>query len=122
MNQCDRIKLILQENKLKQKELAAEIGVTESYISILLKKPNVGLSRAVATVIQEKYGYSVDWVLNGTEPKLKQTGKNQKLSETHQRAMVQMEKLNEHQVQAVLAFLKALEDIENALAEDGQTK
>ena len=30
MNQCDRIKLILSENKLKQKQFASEIGVTES--------------------------------------------------------------------------------------------
>ena len=33
MNQCDRIKRILQENKLKQKQLACELGITESYIS-----------------------------------------------------------------------------------------
>ena len=43
MNQCERIKLILQENKLKQKQLAAEIGVSESYISILLKNPNTSI-------------------------------------------------------------------------------
>ena len=28
MNQCDRIKLILQENKLKQKQFACVIGVS----------------------------------------------------------------------------------------------
>ena len=47
MNQCDRLKLILQENKLKQKQLATELGVTESYISKLLKDPNIRLSQFI---------------------------------------------------------------------------
>lgn len=115
MNQCERIKLILQENKLKQKELATEIGVTESYISVLLKKPDVRLSRSVATLIEEKYGYNVDWVLNGTEPKLKQISKNRALSEIHQKALAQLEKMNDNQVKAVLAFINSLDDIEKSL-------
>lgn len=115
MNQCERIKLILQENKLKQKELATEIGVTESYISVLLKKPDVRLSRSVATLIEEKYGYNVDWVLNGTEPKFKQVSKNRALSEIHQKALAQLEKMNDDQVKAVLAFINSLDDIEKSL-------
>ena len=59
MNQCDRIKLILQENKLKQKQLAAEISVTESYISKLLKDPDIKLSHSLAMLIEEKYGLGV---------------------------------------------------------------
>lgn len=115
MNQCDRIRLILQENKLKQKELAAEIGVTESYISVLLKKPEVCLSRSLAVLIEEKYGYSADWVLNGAEPKIKQISKNRALSEVHQKALAQLERMNDHQVKAVLAFINALDDIEKSL-------
>lgn len=116
MNQCDRIKLILQENKLKQKELAAEIGVTESYISVLLKKPDVRLSRSIATLIEERYGYSIDWVLSGAEPKLKQISKNRALSELHQKALVQLEQMNDNQVKAVLAFINSLDEIEKSLA------
>jgi len=70
MNQCDRIKIILQENKLKQKQLASELGVTESYISKLLKDPNIRLSQSLASLIEEKYGYNAGWVLNNEEPKL----------------------------------------------------
>lgn len=117
MNQCDRIRLILQENKLKQKELAAEIGVTESYISVLLKKPDVCLSRTIAVLIEEKYGYNADWVLSGTEPKIRQVSKNRALSEIHQKALAQLEKMNDHQVKAVLAFINALDNIEKSLAD-----
>lgn len=115
MNQCDRIRLILQENKLKQKELAAEIGVSESYISILLKKPEVSLSRSIAVLIEEKYGYSADWVQSGTEPKIKQVSKNRALSELHQKALAQLEKMSDGQVKAVLAFINSLDEIERAL-------
>lgn len=117
MNQCDRIRLILQENKLKQKELAAELGVTESYISVLLKKPDVSLSRSIAALIEEKYGYSADWVLKGTEPKIKRISKNRALSEVHQRALAQLEKMNDSQVKAVLAFINALDDVERSLTD-----
>lgn len=120
MNQCERIKLIIQENKLKQKELAAEIGVTESYISVLLKKPEVHLSRSVAILIEEKYGYNVDWILNGTEPKIKRFNKNRALSEFHQKALAQLEKMNDDQVKAVLAFINSLDDIEKSLAESNK--
>ena len=115
MNQCDRIRLILQENKLKQKELAAELGVTESYISILLKKPEVSLSRSIAALIEEKYGYSAGWVLSGEEPKIRQVSKNRTLSELHQRALAQLEKMSDGQVKAVLAFINSLDEIEKAL-------
>ena len=63
MNQCDRLKLILQENHLKQKQLAAELGITESYISKLLKDPDIRLSQSLAALIEEKYGYRADWIL-----------------------------------------------------------
>lgn len=118
MNQCDRIKLILKENNLKQKQLAAEIGVTESYISKLLKNPDIGLSQSLAALIEEKYGYNAQWLLDGTEPKLKQVSKNKNLSELHQKALAQLEKMNDSQVKAVLAFISALDEVEKAFSSD----
>lgn len=116
MNQCDRIKHILQENRLKQKELAAEIGVTESYISKLLKDPDIRLSQSLATLIEEKYGYNADWILHGTKPKFKQFSKNKALSELHQKALSQLEKMNDEQIKAVLAFINSLNEIEKSFS------
>lgn len=112
MNLSERIKLILQENNLKQKELASELGVSESYISMMLKKPDINLSNSLAALIEEKYGYNADWVLNGTEPKLKQISKNRTLSEIHQKALAQLEKMNDQQVKAVIAFINCLDEVE----------
>ncbi len=114
MNQCDRIGMILKENKLKQKQFAIEIGVTESYISKLLKEPQIRLSQSLASLIEEKYGYNAEWVLNGTEPKIKQISKNKSLPEIHQRALAQLEKMNVEQIKAVLAFINSLDEIEKS--------
>ena len=122
MNQCERIKLILQENKLKQKQFAATIGVTESYISKLLKSPDIRLSQSLAALIEEKYGYNADWILYGNEPKLKQVSKNPALSELHQKALAQLERMNDDQVKAVLAFINSLESVEKTLQDDKQNE
>lgn len=114
MNQCDRIRLILRENKLKQKQLAAELCVTESYISKLLKEPDIHISPTLASLIEEKYGYHSNWILYGTEPKIKQVSKNKSLSELHQKALIQLEKMNDKQVKAVLAFINSLEEVEKS--------
>lgn len=112
MNQCDRIRLILQENQLKQKQLAAEIGVTESYISKLLKDPSIHLSQSLAALIEEKFGYSAGWVLSGSAPKRKE---GPGLSALHRRALARLEKMSDEQVRAVLAFINSLDDIEKSL-------
>lgn len=115
MNLSERIRIILEENHLKQKELAMEIGVTESYISAILNGRNTNISQALATLIEEKYGYSSSWVLSGIEPKLKVMGKNKTLSDIHKKAILQIEKLTPAQIKAVLAFLRSLEEVEEAL-------
>lgn len=120
MNLSERIKLILQENNLKQKELASELGVSESYISMMLKKPDINLSNSLAALIEEKYGYNADWVLNGIEPKLKQISKNRTLSEIHQKALAQLEKMNDEQVKAVIAFINSLDEVEKLFSAHGK--
>lgn len=115
MNLRERISIVLKENHLKQKELAKEIGVTESYISAIINGRNLNISQALATLIEEKYGYSSSWILDGIEPKLKVIGKNRTLSDIHKKAILQIEKLSPEQIKAVLAFVKSLEEVEKDL-------
>lgn len=113
MNQCERLNLVLKENKLKQKQLADELGVSASYISKLLKEPDINLSQSLASLIEEKYGYSSEWILTGKEPKLKQVYKNRSLSSFHLKAIFELKKMNENKVKAVLAFINSLNELEN---------
>lgn len=115
MDLSARIRLILKENNLKQKELAKEIGVTESYISALLNGRNTNISQALATLIEEKYGYSSSWLLQESGPKIKVHGKRQTLTESHKKAILLIEKLTPEQIKAVLAFVNSLEEVEKCL-------
>lgn len=118
MDQCERIRLILEENRLKQKQLAAEIGVTESYVSKLLKDPGIHLSASLAALIEEKFGYSAGWVLRGEAPKRREP----ELPELHRQALARLEKMSGEQVKAVLAFINSLDDIEKTLTEGGGSR
>lgn len=112
MSQCDRIRTIIDDNHLKQKQFALEIGISESYVSMLLKNPDINLSQHLAALIEEKYGYNIEWILHGKLPIKKYSGKNKTLSELHQKALSQLEKMNDDQVKAVLAFISSLNEVE----------
>jgi transcriptional regulator with XRE-family HTH domain len=107
----ERIATIVKENHLKQKELAALMGVTESYVSTLMSGRNQNVSISVANLIEEKLGYNAQWVLTGEEPKYKQLSKNPDISDIHRRVIMQIEKMSDSEVKAVLAFVDTLESL-----------
>ena len=113
----ERIALIIKENNLKQKELAAIMGVSESYVSYILAGRNTNLSTAVANLIEEKLGYSALWVLKGDDPKYRLASKNPRISNVHRKVIYQLEKMPDEKVKAVLAFIDSLDKIESTLTE-----
>jgi transcriptional regulator with XRE-family HTH domain len=115
MELSERIALIIKENNLKQKELAAIIGVTESYISALLRKRNINPSQSFANLIEEKLGYNARWVLTGEGQKIKAVSKHASLSDVHKKAIIQLEKMPMEQIKAVLAFINSLEEVERRI-------
>lgn len=109
MNLSDRIRLIISENSLKQKEFAKSINVTESYISKLLRRES-GLSNSTATLIQERYGYSVEWILDGIEPKISQQNKSKDLTPIQRKVISDIEQMDETDLVAVKAFINSLSE------------
>lgn len=116
----ERISAIIKENHLKQKELAALMGVTESYVSTLLSGRNRNISVSVANLIEEKLGYNAQWLLSGDEPKYKKLSKNPNLSDIHRQVILQLEKMPESEIRAVLAFINSLDDIEKSFSADNK--
>ena len=116
----ERISAIIKENHLKQKELAALMGVTESYVSTLLSGRNRNISVSVANLIEEKLGYNAQWLLSGDEPKYKQLSKNPNISDIHRQVILQLEKMPESEIRAVLAFINSLDDIEKSFSADNK--
>jgi transcriptional regulator with XRE-family HTH domain len=66
----DRIREIIKESGLNQKKFAKAIGVTDSFVSKILRD-ETGISNARAQVIEGLYKFSKDWILKGSEPKKK---------------------------------------------------
>ena len=113
MNLQDRIKTIISENTLKQKDFAKSINVTDSYISKLLRGES-GLSKSTAALIEEIYGYSIDWIFNGTEPKMKNPSQDKNLSPNHRKILAEIENMSEDELIAVRAFIHSLDSIKKA--------
>lgn len=104
----DRIAVIIKEHHMKQKDLAILTGVSESYISTLLSGRNRNVSATLANLIEEKLGYHARWVMTGEEPKYKSLSQKPDLSDTHRRLIMQIEKMSDSEVRAVLAFIDTL--------------
>lgn len=112
----DRIATVIKDNNLKQRELAALIGVTESYISTLLSGRSKNISVTIATLLEEKLGYNAQWLLSGEEPKYKKMSKNPNISEVHRLVIRHLETMRENEVAAVLAFINSLDDVSRHLS------
>lgn len=115
MDLHDRIKTILAENDLKQKDLAEIVGVKPSFISMLVNKRSAAVSQSFGNLIEEKLGYYSEWVIDGTGPKMKHLSKNLKLSAEYQKAITLMEQMSEAQVRCVLSFIDYLHEVETEL-------
>jgi phage repressor protein C with HTH and peptisase S24 domain len=62
-NVSDRIRQILATEGLKQKELADRLSTSAQTVNNWIKRDSI--SREAAQQISDKFGYSLDWLLNG---------------------------------------------------------
>jgi transcriptional regulator with XRE-family HTH domain len=109
-----RIKEIIGENHLKQKEFAQNINVTESYVSKLLRGDS-GLSKSTAMLIEVRYGYSTEWVLNGTYPKMRESPHSKSASPAYKKILADLEHMDEQELAAVVAFITSLKNVRESL-------
>lgn len=114
MNLPDRIRLIISENNLSQNKFAKSISVTGSYISKLIRGDS-GLSNSTAALIAERYGYNVDWIMNGNEPKMQQKKNIEELNSIQQKIIFEIEQMDKKDLMAVKSFISTLEEYKKAL-------
>jgi plasmid maintenance system antidote protein VapI len=115
----DRMKIIIDECDLKQKEFAKNINVTDSYISKVLRNES-GMSNSTALLIERMYGYSKDWIITGQEPKMiARRGRN--LSSLQKKIIMDVEQMNEEELRALYAFIESLKKTNFGLLRQGKT-
>lgn len=112
----DRIRLILDEQHMKQKDLACAIKVTESYVSNMLKGKRRNLSEALALLIEQAYGYSAQWVLTGEGECYASKSHAPDLSPTKRRLIAEIEKMSEPELDAVKVFIDSMDGYKKAFS------
>lgn len=117
----DRIQLILNEQHMKQKDLAGEIKVTESYISNMLKGKRCNISETLALLMEQLYGYSAQWILTGEGDRYVSKASAPGLSPTKKRLISEIEKMSEPELDAVKVFIDSLDGYKKAFGLSGET-
>jgi len=67
----DNLRTVLNEQNISQTEFAKTVGITFTYINMILNERRCSISRTLALLIEEIYGYSADWLLKGDGDKMK---------------------------------------------------
>jgi len=106
----DRIRTIIKECGLTQKEFAKNINVTDSYISKVLRNES-GMSNSTALLIEQLYNYSKNWIITGSEPKvITRPGHN--LSILQKKIIMDVEQMKENELKVLFSFIESLKKIE----------
>lgn len=113
MKLSERFKTILNESGLTQRDFASTLGITENYISLLINGKKEKISETLAFLIQEKYGYSAEWILTGRGDKFVNT----KNSFIKQKAITAVKSLSDEEIKAVMAFINSMEDLRKIFEE-----
>lgn len=117
----DRLQIILNEQHLKQKDLANTIKVTEGYISNMLKGKRTNISEALAMIIEQTYGYSAQWILTGKGERYITQSNNSELSPTKKRLIAEIEKMSDVELDAVKVFIDSLDKYKKAFNTSDRT-
>lgn len=106
----DRLRIILKERNIKQIEFAKVLGVSANYISLLISGKRGPISDTLAKLIEETYGYSAQWVMNGEGEKLSSPS----LSATKIEFLKKIQKMPDDEIIALLAFANSLESVKQS--------
>lgn len=109
----ERLQTILKERKIKQVEFAKTLGISANYVNLIANDKKSIISDTLAKLIEESYGYSAQWLLEGTGEKLSEN----KLTAEKAEAIKKVQKMSDEEVRAVLAFVNTLNSLNKGKGE-----
>lgn len=110
----DRLRIVLDEQNIKQKDLADVIKVTESYVSNMLKGKRNNISESLAQLLEQRYGYAAQWILTGEGERYITQSNLLELSPTKKRLISEIEKMSDSEIDAIKIFIDSLDDYKKA--------
>ena len=111
----DRMRVIIRESGLNQKEFAKSLNVTDSYISKLLRDES-GMSNTTAMLIGKLYGYSRSWIIQGEGPPKGAGLETKELSPLQKKILTDIEHMNIAELKALSAFIESLRVYQKEIA------
>lgn len=102
-----RIQTILKERNIKQVEFAKTLGISANYVNLIANGKKENISDTLVKLIEESYGYSTQWIIEGTGEKLS----SNELTAEKAEILKKIQKMSDDEVYAVLAFVKTLESM-----------
>ncbi|MDR1443559.1 MAG: hypothetical protein LBI94_01650 [Treponema sp.] len=97
---------------MNQTRFAESIYATKGYISRLLKG-DIGMSNSTAMLIEKIHGYTREWILNGTEPKISFPAART-LSPVQKMIIREVEAMTDDELFFIAAYIEALKKKKNA--------
>ncbi|EGT5422335.1 helix-turn-helix domain-containing protein [Clostridioides difficile] len=110
----ERIKIILSERNIKQVDFASTLGVSANYVNQLVNEKKLNISDTLAKLIEETYGYSVQWIITGEGEK----NSTPSLSAAKIEFLKKIQKMPDDEVAALLAFANSLDSVKKSLGMD----
>jgi len=110
----ERIQTILKERSIKQVEFAKVLGISANYVNLLVNDKKTKISDTLAKLIEETYGYSAEWLLEGVGERFSDTSVSASKSEILKR----IQKMTDSEIKATLAFVKTLESVNKDFTND----
>lgn len=102
-----RIQTILKERNIKQVEFAKILGISANYVNLIANDKKETISDTLAKLIEESYGYSTQWILEGAGEKLS----SNELTTEKAEILKRIKKMSDSEVHAVLAFVNTLDSL-----------
>ena len=110
-----RIKIILDERKIKQVEFARTLGISANYVNQRVNGKKETISDTLSRLIEERYGYSAYWILTGNGEKLA----TNEISAEKEAIIKKILKMSDNEIKAVQAFINTLESMRDDSEEGG---
>lgn len=115
MDFLEKLNYLMKKNHLNKSTLSKACNIPYTTIDGWYKKGYEGLKLTTLRKLAEYFGTSLDYWASENTDAAAQISKDKSLSEIHQKALAQLEKMNDEQVKAVLAFINSLDELEKSL-------
>jgi len=103
----------LKERNIKQVEFAKVLGISANYVNLLVNDKKTNISDTLAKLIEETYGYSAQWLLEGVGDKFLDSN----VSASKAEILKKIQKMSDSEIKATLAFVKTLESVNEDFAD-----